>query len=65
MIHLSVAQEFSRAPGGRFRSVGPDSAKEFFEELLEPRFKEALAVGGKLRGLLEHPNKRKRPPKRA
>ncbi len=49
MIHLSVAQEFSRAPGGRFRSVGPDSAEEFFEKLLEPRFNEALAAGKVLR----------------
>ncbi len=26
MIDLSVAQEFSRAPGGWFRSMGSDSA---------------------------------------
>ena len=49
MIDLSVAQEFSRAPGGRFRSMGPDSAEEFLEELLEPRFKEAVAAGKALR----------------
>ncbi len=29
--------------------MGPDSAKEFFEELLEPRFKEAVAAGKVLR----------------
>ena len=42
MIHLSVAEEFSRAPGPRFRSEGPDSAQEFFEKLLKPRFDSAV-----------------------
>ena len=45
MIHLSVAKEFSRAPGPRFRSEGPDSAEEFSEKLLEPRFTEAVDTG--------------------
>ena len=38
---LRIADEFSRIPGPRFRKEGPDSAEQFREELLIPRFKEA------------------------
>ena len=38
---LRIADEFSRLPGPRFRKEGANSAEEFREELLIPRFKEA------------------------
>jgi hypothetical protein len=44
---ISVATDFSDAPGARYRTDGPKSAEEFYEELLRPRFlaaKQAHAV---------------------
>ena len=47
-MKLRVAEEFSRAPGPRSKSEGPDSAEKFYESLLEPRFRQAVEHNDKL-----------------
>jgi len=47
-IKISIAEDFSDAPGARYLSDGPDSGEEFFEKLLSPRFQEATHRGKKL-----------------
>jgi hypothetical protein len=44
-IELNVATEFSTLPGPRKRVEGNDSGEQFLEELLRPRFLEALDGG--------------------
>lgn len=39
MTTLSVAQQFSKFPGGRFRRISENSGEEFRERLLEPAVK--------------------------
>lgn len=45
---LSVAKEFSEIPGPRSRDEGDFSGDQFLEELLKPRYEEAVAEGQKL-----------------
>lgn len=45
---IKIASDFSDAPGARVRSDGPKSGQEFLEDLLEPRFKQALKGDGYL-----------------
>lgn len=40
-MFVSIAQEFSTTPGGRFRSVGPDSAEAFLEDVLLEKMAQA------------------------
>lgn len=47
-ITLSIANEFSKTPGGRYRHEGPFSGQQFREELLLPRFEDALKAKVKL-----------------
>ena len=47
-IYVSVADDFSRTPGARFRKDGPFSAEEFMETLVVPKFEEARRLGVKL-----------------
>ena len=47
-ITLSIANEFSKTPAGRYRHEGPFSGEKFREELLRPRFEEAMMAGVKL-----------------
>lgn len=39
---ISVAKDFSDAPGARYRDDGPDSGQEFYEEKLRPAYLEAV-----------------------
>lgn len=39
---LSVAKDFSDAPGARFASDGPASGEEFYKDFLKPKFEIAL-----------------------
>jgi len=39
---IVIATDFSEAPGARYRTDGPKSGQEFLEELLEPRFIDAM-----------------------
>ena len=47
-MKIKVCDEFSRTPGARFRYEGADSGEQFREELLEPRYKEAIGNNDKL-----------------
>lgn len=44
-LRIKVLTDFSETPGSRYRNEGDWSGQEFFEELLAPRFKEALDAG--------------------
>lgn len=46
-LHLSV-RDFSRYPGPRTESQGPDSAEVFLRELLKPMFRQAEHLKAKL-----------------
>jgi hypothetical protein len=46
---ISIAREFSDTPGPRSRTEGEFSGQQFLEELLEPRFEEAIKSRAKLR----------------
>jgi hypothetical protein len=45
---VNVAKEFSIYPGARYRKDGPHSGEEFRDELLAPRFRQALEQARKL-----------------
>ena len=47
-LTIVIRTEFSDSPGARYRKDGPNSGEEFFEELLKPRFEEAVKNGVKL-----------------
>jgi hypothetical protein len=47
-IRISVAEDFSRTPGPRFKSEGQYSGEEFLSSLLLPGFTEAQSSGGRL-----------------
>lgn len=44
-IKISVAKDFSDTPGARYKSDGPFSGEQFYEEILSVKFKEALDSG--------------------
>lgn len=48
MINISISKDFSDAPGGRYRCEGDFSGEEFREELLKPKYEEAIAKSEKL-----------------
>jgi hypothetical protein len=39
---ITIANDFSDKPGGRWRDLGPNSGEEFYETLLLPKFDEAV-----------------------
>lgn len=39
MARISIATDFTRTPGARFKSHGPYSGQEFREQFLEPLFR--------------------------
>ncbi|MGL4412105.1 MAG: STAS-like domain-containing protein [Bacteroidales bacterium] len=45
MTKIKVSEDFTMTPGARYRTDGPHSGEEFFEEILKPRFSEALEKG--------------------
>lgn len=45
---IVIARDFSPTPGGRWRELGPFSGQAFYEELLKPKFEEAVASNEKL-----------------
>lgn len=45
---LTIAKEFSFTPGPRLRAEGEFSGQAFLEELLRPRFENAMKSGAKL-----------------
>ncbi len=48
MIRLVVVEQFTDAPGSRYKSEGDFSGEEFREKLLEPLFLKAVNEGEKL-----------------
>jgi hypothetical protein len=48
MIRISIKEDFSRVPGHRSREDGPASGEEFLDEILRPRFSDALKNNEKL-----------------
>lgn len=48
MLTIAIAQEFTDIPGARHRKDGPKSGQEFLEEVLNPKFEQALKSGEKL-----------------
>ena len=47
-LRLTIASDFSRYPGGRFREDGDYSGQEFRDDYLLPRLKAAASSGGQL-----------------
>ena len=45
---INIANDYSKTPGGRWKDLGPFSGEQFYEEMLLPRFDEAVASGEKL-----------------
>lgn len=43
-MRLKISEQFSVTPGARYRSDGPFSGQEFFEDSLKPMFLEAQAA---------------------
>ncbi len=48
MTLISIKNDYTPMPGPRFRNQGPKSGQEFREEILDPKFQEALRMGAKL-----------------
>lgn len=48
MIQISVADDYTKRPGGRFISDGEYSGQDFRERLLLPKYMEAKREGEKL-----------------
>lgn len=44
-FYISVANDFSPTPGGRFRSEGPFSGEEFLHKLLVDNYFAAMVIG--------------------
>jgi hypothetical protein len=47
-VRISVKNDFSSYPGGRFRADGDFSGEAFREDVLVPAIKEALSEGGRV-----------------
>ncbi|MEG0836042.1 MAG: STAS-like domain-containing protein [Christensenellaceae bacterium] len=44
-VVISIANEYTKAPGGRFKKEGPHSGEDFREARLKPRFLQAKSNG--------------------
>lgn len=54
MITLSIVKEFSKTPGFRYRTQSPTtSGEQFRDDLLEPKYLEALKNHDKLQVVLD------------
>ena len=47
-INLKFIEDFTKYPGGRSRKVSDHSAEEFYEDVLQPKFKQAVSEDSKL-----------------
>lgn len=45
---ITIAEDFSNTPGGRWQRLGPHSGEEFYNTLLAPKYREAIQAGEKL-----------------
>ncbi len=48
MVVINISRDFTTTPGGRFRTEGDFSGEQFREELLEPKYNEAINSGKRL-----------------
>jgi hypothetical protein len=55
MTTIEVGKDFSRTPGGRYISDGPDSGQLFRQRLLVPASRAALAKNDKVKVVLDGP----------
>jgi|ERR1700687_1454135 len=55
MSQIEVGKDFSRTPGGRYISDGPDSGELFRDRLVVPALKRAIAQDEKLTIVLDGP----------
>ena len=46
---INICNDFTDAPGARYRTDGPKSGQEFLEDLLRPWFEKAVAAKSLLR----------------
>ena len=53
MIEINIAKDFTKEPGARNYSDGPDSGEEFFDKLLKPKYLEAVEKKVKLKIILD------------
>lgn len=52
---IDIGRDFSRTPGGRLISDGPDSGELFRDRMLIPALRLAVQAGGKVRVILDGP----------
>lgn len=45
---INISEEYGRTPGGRWKGLGPFSGEQFYDELLLPRFEQAVLNKDKL-----------------
>lgn len=45
---ITIAEDFSSTPGGRWKHLGPNSGEEFYETLLLDKYEDAVRAGEKL-----------------
>lgn len=45
---IKISTDFSPTPGARYRTDGPFSGQEFYEKILQKKFKDSLRSGLKL-----------------
>jgi STAS-like domain of unknown function (DUF4325) len=48
MLPISISRDYTDTPGPRFRNEGGFSGEQFLEEILEPKYLQAVAAHDKL-----------------
>lgn len=56
MTDVKIADDFSKTPGGRYRTDGPFSGEEFREEFLKPALNDSQKVTVYLDGTRGYPS---------
>ena len=53
---INIATDFSRTPGGRYRTDGPSSGEDFRERILIPALEESQSITVELDGTRGYPS---------
>lgn len=53
MIEINIASDFAKVPGARNLSDGKKSGAEFYNEILLPKYREAVAKNEKLKIIID------------
>jgi len=48
MIEIKISNDFTKTPGARYYTDGPNSGEEFYDKLLKAKYLEAIGKGVKL-----------------